>query len=629
MKRFKKLFSVVLVVLLIASSTIAFAAPKDVFNIDGSPYKKAGEMATSKTLQGSVATAPGSYLFEGNDGKLYTFKDASEAYNAVGMDFLDYLEDNFTPVEGEEPPVEDVEKWFIQLDTTAINDTIIANGDDNTTVIIEIVDEDGEVQAVNGIVIELSTSHGNFASAGQKSRVTLQNGKGTTKLNSEFSATPIAAELTAKLYEAAPEYQELIGKKEVIFNVYFKPLSATGLEAPPVLIAAESNQADRVTLFFDKEVDIEKFEKALAAEDKDEFMALSPATDFEVWQSGADGFDVIGYLPVPGNNKALVAILEVDANDNLVLRDNAWVEVYTLTYSDYGYTENEVEFLLTDARQPEFTEVIVDQDSMNQIRLKFSESISTIGAITIDGGIVSVLDWEINEYKPADWDEDDNFEPFEDYRSFVDVYIDGFLKAGDYSVTVTKAADWAGLTDPKNVSTTQTLEFTIAGSDTPVTWIVKVESPEQIRITFPKYVEFVDEAYGDNWWLEYEDDEDWEKVEEGMISTFKNTPEGTQIVLETIRDWTDYFNTDGTGNNYYNFPMQLHADEGVLRNTNNGKVNEEINFGLNYAGSPLNREDTTSPKNLDVIQEDEDVYNFDIVMDEPVKGRDIPINDDN
>lgn len=543
------------------------------------------------------------YLIEYND-KLYLVSEvqaeldggaASIAAAVVGL----------TPY----TPLPELEKWFIQLDTTAINDTIIANGDDNTTVIIKIVDEDGVVQPVNGIVIELSTSHGTLASAGQLQRVTLQNGMGTIKLNSEFSATPIVAQLTAKLYEAAEEYKELIGQKEVTFNVFFKPLGSETLETPIMLLAAESNQADRVTLYFDKEVDIEEFEANL--EDSAEVF------DIDVDQAGlSDYLNPVGFLPVPGNNKAVVAVLDVE---DTPLRDNTWTWVEYWIASDYGVVYKEVNFLLTDARQPELVEVMVEADSLNQIRLKFSESISDIEGITIDGGSVDIVGWDIGTFDSADLT-DGTFVPFKDYRSYVDVYINGWLEAGDHSVTVTKAADWAGVTDPKNVSTTQTLDFTVGENITLPTVEALVESPEQIRMTFAENVEFVNEEYGVNWWLEYDSDitaaESWVTIPSGLISTFTAV---NQVVLEADVDWTVFFGTETTEENYYNFKWRLHAEPGVLINTKNGLTNIEINIGLNYVGSPLNSEDVTSPKNLAVDQTGD--YNFDIVMNEPVKYR--------
>lgn len=107
------------------------------------------------------------------------------------------------------------DNWEIKLSTNAMNNTIVADGDDNTTITIEIVDKNNNdaVVPVNGIVIEMFTSHGSLASTGDENRVTLQNGVGTIKLNSEMSATPLVVEVTAKLYEGSQAQKYPIGKK--------------------------------------------------------------------------------------------------------------------------------------------------------------------------------------------------------------------------------------------------------------------------------------------------------------------------------------------------------------------------------------------------------------------------------
>jgi len=594
-------------------STVAFAAEGDHF------YKATGLLAYGSNqvradvnAKNHVRSLPNLFQIEVN-GELYDLAAANAAYAQDKQNWKEILT-------GKEPdePIEN--SWAIKLSTTADDNTIIANGDDNTTIIIEIVDENGVVQPVNGITIELFTSHGSLASTGDESRVTLQNGVGTIKLNSESSASPLVAEITAKLYEAAQVHKDAIGQHEVIFNVFFQPEELNELVAPPVLVGAESNQADRVTLFFDKEVDIEDFEADLRF--------LSDVSDAEgmfpvVVQDGYM-YEVLGYLPVEGNPKALVAVIgyNMEIFDYLIrLTDNTWTGVWSVSYSDYGLTTNYVEFLLTDARKPELERIAMD-GSMTTLRLEFSESISAIEDIVIDGGIVNVTGWDVDEFEYAGWDEDDNFYPAEDYRHFVDVYVQGWMTAGEHSITVFGAKDWAGDSDPKNISTTQTLEFTVDVNDEKPEIEVIVESPEQIRVILPEDYEFnVEEEYGNNWMVQYLDGETWTTVTEGAISTFDN-----EIVLEMNIDWTEKFDTENTEMNYYNYDFRLWAAADVIINMDNGLTNDEIKFDLNYDGSPLNGPDTISPKLIEVDQYDD--YEFDIYMDEPLKGRGLDISED-
>jgi hypothetical protein len=609
----KRILALVLVLVLVLGSGTAFAADWDIVNKTTGDRNALEDVLFDDDLFFDVAFDQDNYKIEWA-GMLYNLDEVQAKFDAnpdltmaeavVGL--------TGTPAE----PVSDHEMWYIQLDTTATDDTIIADGDDNTTIIIKIVDEDGVVQPVNGVTIELFASHGSLASTGEESRVTLQNGMGTIKLNSEMSATPLVAEITAKLYEAAQEYKDAIGQHEVIFNVFFQPEGADELVAPPVLVKAESNQADRVTLFFDKEVDIEDFEKdlrGLGDEFDDEGM-------FPVVIQDGDMYEILGYLPVEGNPKALVAVVgyNMEAWDMMIrLRDNTWTGVWSVTESDYGITTNYVEFLLTDARKPELQAIAMD-GSMTMLTLEFSESISTIEDIVIDGGIVNVVDWDVNEFEYAWWDLDDNFYPAEDFRHFVDVYVEGWMTAGEHSITVFGAYDWAGDSDPKNISTTQTLEFTVDENDVMPSVEVTVESPEQFRLAFPEYVQVLSAVYGTDYMIQYNDGTtavpNWVTVTDGIATPFINVNEA---VLETDLDWTVIFGTDTNEVNYYNFPFRLVIAEDVLLNVENGLTNDEIIVGLNYPGSPLNMEDVVSPKVVAVEQTGD--FNFDVIMDEPVK----------
>ncbi|ABW20157.1 phage tail protein [Alkaliphilus oremlandii] len=106
MKNYKRISSVVLATVMLASTSIASAAPRDVYTTDGNIHKTAQQMALSAKEQRNVAVRPSSYLFEGNGGKLYSFKDANEAYLKNKNDFLNILEKDYTPVKDVETPVE-------------------------------------------------------------------------------------------------------------------------------------------------------------------------------------------------------------------------------------------------------------------------------------------------------------------------------------------------------------------------------------------------------------------------------------------------------------------------------------------------------------------------------------------
>ena len=615
----KRIASLVLALMMILSSfTTAFAMDLDLFNPVTDTTHSFNSFVDSPAVFEDVSSNVGDYLIE-FEGNYYKVSEVSAKLLAGAANFEEAIED-LTPVDIEVP--EEPEKpWEIRFSTTAEDDTITADGDDNTTLIIELIDVvTGEVVPANGINVQLLTSHGSLASTGRSARVTLEKGRTTIKLNSEHSATPIAAEITVKLVEATQEQKDKIGQHEFVKYVFFKPFDAGDLDAPPILVAAESNQADRVTLYFDKEVSIADFYLNNLDEDFYDNLYLSQDGD------NYNYYEVLGLLPVEGNDKAIVAVLY--DYDLFPLKDNMWTEVYLSQYTDYGIIENEVEFILTDARQPELVEVRTVGDSLKLLELEFSESIYRVIEVIIDGDTVPVNGWTIGTFEPGYFD-DGEYIPSVDERHLVTVELadDAWFTAGWHSVTVRGAWDFAAASDLNNRSTTQTLDFEIIANTSKPTVSIVVESPEQFRVTAP--VGMAIDApnglvYGTDWMIEFKDTSVnpavWVPVTTGVVTEVEAYKE---YVIETTEDWTEYFDTDADEINYYNREFRLFVKKDVLVNRANGFKNDEITKTLNYDGSPMNIEDIVSPKKVDIIQVGD--YVFDIEMSEPVKGRDIDL----
>lgn len=86
MKNFKRVIAASLT-LSLAIPHMALAAPTDVHFKDGGLFKTGTQMGLSTTLQKEVGVNPGKYYYEGNDGKLYTFKTVNETFNEEGQKF--------------------------------------------------------------------------------------------------------------------------------------------------------------------------------------------------------------------------------------------------------------------------------------------------------------------------------------------------------------------------------------------------------------------------------------------------------------------------------------------------------------------------------------------------------------
>ncbi len=114
--------------------------------------------------------------------------------------------------------------WMLEVTPKA--SSILANGSDNTEVTFQLKNKaTGEVDTkADDIVLKLSTSFGSLA----KERVTIQDGKATVLLTSEFSNTDIEATIDAQIIETVNgEYKDLIGKIDGQAKVKFSTVMVT------------------------------------------------------------------------------------------------------------------------------------------------------------------------------------------------------------------------------------------------------------------------------------------------------------------------------------------------------------------------------------------------------------------
>nr|WP_278429891.1 sugar-binding domain protein [Brevibacillus laterosporus] len=523
------------------------------------------------------------------------------------------------------PVITDLYK--LELTTDAAGDQLKSDGVDTLVITAKLLDKvTGLVdENADNVVISFSTTYGNLANT----RVTVQKGIATVTLRSEFSQNDLVAKVDAQVIEASGDYKYLIGKVIGTKEVYFKvnPGDTGEIDQLPVVQSAGSNQADRVTVYFNKNVDVADFVQKDETTgkykvDADKNALLKKGTEIKVTQDNV-AKKVRGLKKVEGNPKALEVILDktekVGDKWTNILTDNKPVKVEFVQTNTAGPQTTKAEFILADARKPEVTSV--DANGLKTVVVKFSESIAQ-AQVSLDGGLTVIKELEFGEFDQA---------TLEDKRDQLTIRTLDYLKAGTHSVQLSSIYDFAGLTDDKNISTSQTLDFEVKADNAIPSSTVSVESPEQFRVTFNKEVDgltadkvklqvAVKNADGTESWVNVADAAGKYEVtpELAMDDTAENKNE---YVFELKNDWTEIYDTKVTTKNYYNDKYRLFIPANSVTNPANGKYNADIEMLLN--GTIMTTPDTVSPTIKDITQISTGRYN--VEMSKPVKlpGKDL------
>ena len=522
---------------------------------------------------------------------------------------------------------------------------IKADGSDTSVVTFKILDAKGNVDtSADDIVLRVQTTHGTLATE----RVTVQNGIATVTLTSEASNKDVVAKVDATVIEAGEGYKELIGKKFGSAEIGFvaddqaaEALSLTG---------AESNQVDRVTLYFDRAVELEDFVKTVPGTGellyqikRGNVWSLPTTNVKDVKDSetvrhalkkdaliinellgadsvlGVNGLNgVLGLKPVKGNAKAIEVILE---KGSLSLPNNQEVTVESNHVSEFGKeTTSKVKFNLTDARTPEVTKVT--NSDLRTIEVKFSEAIEKAnfklngkytGSKVTYGGFDarSLEDNRDTAYLElgTDYDEKDNKTP------------KGYMAAKQQSLEISNSLDFAG-----NKGKTQNLTFNVtANTAKPVVKDVKVASPEQFEVEFNAPLTAVEENATLDKAFTFEmfdkDANEWKAVKDlndkpVELTRTKLNNDGTKFKLEMPKGWDKVLDTAET--NYYNEEFRIVYAKDSVKNTQNGIYNDRLEIDLSYANSPLTFKDVKSPV-IDSIKQTGSEAVFTVTTNEPVK----------
>ncbi|MGF9907944.1 sugar-binding domain protein [Brevibacillus porteri] len=515
------------------------------------------------------------------------------------------------------------EVYNLELTTDAPNDAILADGADNMIITAKLKDKaTGQVDVnADNVVLSFESTYGNF---GNK-RVVVQDGVASVVLTSEFSKHDLVSKIDVQIIEASGDYKDLIGKVVATKDVHFKLKLDPGTNpVKPVFTGAESNQADRITVTFDKDVTVNDFvqydEVTKKFKVKEDGTALfKENTEFKITQDEGKTFKKILGLKPTSNPRALEVILaneKTGADTYTFLEDNKVVSVELTQANTQNVTKS---FILTDPRKPEATSAVAE--GLKKVVVKFSEPVYE-AVSQLDAGLLEIADAKFGEFDPA---------TLQDTRDTLTITPKNYLTAGTHSVQLSSIKDFAGVSDDKNISTTQTLDFTVAGDGSLPTAEVTTESAEQFRVTFNKLVQGFDNSLletrdaagkrslrleiltkGTNGVNEWQDANDSLKVPLEVSHAIDN-----EYVVELKDDWTKIFDTNSTRLNYYNYQFRLVISKDSLTNPANGLKNAEIVLPLSFSGSKLSTPDTTSPVISGFTQIKKDL--FEVKMNEPVK----------
>lgn len=513
--------------------------------------------------------------------------------------------------------IADIKKTFEMPDATELfklsvktaDPVLKADGASKTLVTFEVKDAAGNAVTAGDIEVAFSTTYGSLA----EKRVTVQNGVATVLLTSEFLTSDVDANIIAQIVEAADK--DLIGlKAETTVKLSPNPDDVVVGEKP-VIGSAEANQADRVVVYFNKEVDLSYF--------IDQDGNFKSVIDFEVLSNvsnnggGGVEVDVKGILPVPGNKKAVTLVLSKQDSD-FPLVDNANVLV-KLNDSTSGVSQESKApmFKLTDARQPAALNVQV-QD-LRTLKVTFSEaldetSVTTYSNWTIDGVKLDNTNYDISlgDFVP-------NAQGGEDTRHVVTIKKKvGYFAAGQHSIQAAKIGDWAAKSDKLNVANTQTLDFTVIADENVPVATVTVQSPEQWLVDFNVAVDedavaakaaFVLEVFNAT-------TNTWGPVADADLADLKVTKvDDDKFLVETQKDWTKVYSTSTSGKNYFNDKYRLYVDKEKFTNAANGKQNAAMSLLLE---DQMLTPDLTSPTIVDVTEVTAGTV-FKATLSEPVK----------
>lgn len=511
--------------------------------------------------------------------------------------------------------------YGLEMTTEGNVKQIDAENGKSVLVEVKVLDNKGEYVQDGEVEVEFDSTFGSFA----EKRVTVQNGVAKVLFQSETLTEERTATLTAVVKEATNT--NLIGLKQEI-NLVLTPVVA-GEEKEEVgaqLIDITANQAERIMLHFNKEVDAKELNKAYKKGSK-----KNVTIDVT---SGNKSKQVRGFKAVPGNNKAVYAIMEKAD----YLTDNEYVTVNFKDNRAEIAGEGKATKVLTDFRDPAMLDVQVSD--LKTLKVVFSEPVHDLkedhktsatnkNNWVIDGNKLSADVWgqdakvTVGEFNPATGEDNRHIATITLGKDAKGEQI--YFKPGKHTIQGANIGDWANLTDTaQNTLNTQTLKFEVPVDNEAPKAEVLVQSPEQYIVKFDKTLgkelkasdiklqKRVVDADGKVSWVAPTIKTDGKAAtQEIRVTKLSNN----EYKVEVKDDWTTIYNTKESNLNYYNDTYRLFIAEGKVTTAGNGVKNAEQSLVL---GGAMTTPDTTSP----VIED----YKFNantqsgvVTMSEPVK----------
>lgn len=486
--------------------------------------------------------------------------------------------------------------------------------DNKTSILVtfELTDLDNKPVNADNIEVAFSTTFGTFA----EKRVTVQNGKAEVLFNSEVLTSSKTALLSAVVMDASNK--NLIGLKSEA-NLVLNPNPDGGEEdtVGATLTDTNAEMADRITLYFNKDVDLTKY---VLADTKTGYDVEKSKLEITVTDEKKGKRTVKAIQAVPGNKKALVAIFD----KTKTLTDNSKYTVQVRDKTGKITTDKILTSVLTDARRPAILGVA--KEGLNKLVVTFSEPVNdTAKALenwVIDGYRLDNAKWGVTGKEVTV--DDVNTTDGTDTRHVVRIKLgkdaDGkqiYFAPGTHAIQGANIGDFANLTDnPNNIINTQTLDFVIAEDNEVPTATVEVQSPEQYVVSFNKKIEGTVDHNVVKLQKFDKTTNTWKEETKQKINVRK-VPDTDKYIVETTKDWTDdsVYNTKVYNLNYYNDSYRLFIDENKVTNAANGKANAKIELLLEGA---MKSADVVSPV-IDKIEEVTAGISYEATMSEPVK----------
>lgn len=560
------------------------------------------------------------------------------------------------------------ELYQLKISCNAENNTIKSDGATKTMLTAELIEKaTNNVVDLDGVV-QFSATKGGLA----QTEVTLTDGKASVVLTSAASDVSIISYITAIVVDApgASEYEGLTGQFEVIF-------APEGVDPGTVTFVslryAESNQGDRFFATFSNDITVEDFKKAVMKSKGVTTWAAAIATGnigiqingnmvdiIEVHQKSANTLEFILNTDSHGATKSIVpATNQIRSNPdwpaaatpNYLRDNNIHVVTIPLNIGEKVLADTTgVSFIMTDAKRPFIYGVTVE----NQLKfhVRFSESMAedlvegAAGAINphflLDGkkvryiaaptpvqvqAAIAANEVIVTELYVGNYTEDEGYRKnvyFEMYRDFA-------LAGGAHIIQIANVGDWAAMVDTNNMVSTQTFDFSVTPDlDKPVATI-EVQSPEQWKITWNKVVstkgamtDAIDVFRADSaTQLVYGANPANPATDDYEIATY--VEDGKSVWLfETVKDWTEYYGTQGSGENYWNsvknpYKVVINAGE-VLDGLANAcdKIELPVTIALDGTSPKIvSAVDASTVNNL--IPSGQEII---VTMDEPVQVED-------